>query len=186
MCAQWRLWSDCASAKSDQSLRCPHELCILGYLAISNATSENSDQTMWKRRLIWVFTWRTWPTVLSLTFRLWWWRPVECRGGKEVKLMSRLPTSSGLDEDIKSHFCSNKSVLRNDFLYYTSKPQVLCFEIEDNGIVETSWKDILTSKGKQIHLFKKTVYWNFLKDERTSLNKGHQEVILGVLKTMKW
>ena len=36
MCAQRRLWSDWASAQSEQSLRCPHEESLGPYLPIKH------------------------------------------------------------------------------------------------------------------------------------------------------
>ena len=59
LCAQRRLRSAWASAKSDQGLRCPHEECLLGSLVTHWAHSEDSDQTGRMPRLIWVFAGRT-------------------------------------------------------------------------------------------------------------------------------
>ena len=57
MCAQRRLWSDWASAQSDQSsLGCPvwsESWRKLGTLATHWVHSEDSDQTGWMPRLIW-------------------------------------------------------------------------------------------------------------------------------------
>ena len=58
LCAQRRLRSAWASAQSDQSLRCPYEK-KLGSLATHWAHSEDSAQTGWMPRLIWVFAGRT-------------------------------------------------------------------------------------------------------------------------------
>ena len=52
LCAQQRLRSAWASARSDQSLRC----ALNGYFF--HADSEDSDQTGRMPRLIWVFDWR--------------------------------------------------------------------------------------------------------------------------------
>ena len=54
LCAQRRLRSAWASAQSDQSLCCLHEE-TLGPLITYWAHSEDSDQTGWMPRLIWVF-----------------------------------------------------------------------------------------------------------------------------------
>ena len=58
MCAQRRLRSAWASAQSDQSLRC------LG------APRDDSDQTGWMPRLIWVFAGRTYHFIGFVTMRL--------------------------------------------------------------------------------------------------------------------
>ena len=68
MFAQRRLKSAWAFAKSDQSLRCPHE--ETGSLAIQNASTEDFDQTPQMRRLIWIIAGRTCPKVGFLTLRL--------------------------------------------------------------------------------------------------------------------
>ena len=70
VCAQRRLRSGWASAQSDKSLRCPHEE-TLGSLATRWGHSEDSDQTGWMPRLIWVFAGCT-LTLLVLS----------CRGSK--------------------------------------------------------------------------------------------------------
>ena len=57
MCAQRRLRSAWASAKSDQSLRCA--LCVAKDPRCRHADSEDSDQTGRMPRLIWVFAGRT-------------------------------------------------------------------------------------------------------------------------------
>ena len=58
LCAQRRLRSAWASARSDHSLRCPHEKKN-GFLVTHWAHSEDSDQTERMPRLIWVFAGRT-------------------------------------------------------------------------------------------------------------------------------
>ena len=50
MYAQRRLKSACASAQSDQSLRCPHEETLNSWLS-KKGPSEDSDQTARMRRL---------------------------------------------------------------------------------------------------------------------------------------
>ena len=52
-CAQRRHRSACASAQSDQSLRCPHEQTLGPQLPIERTTK--TDQTGRMPRLIWVF-----------------------------------------------------------------------------------------------------------------------------------
>ena len=57
MCAKRRLGSAWASTQSDQSLLFAWR--NLGFLATHRADSEDSDQTGWMPRLIWVFAGRT-------------------------------------------------------------------------------------------------------------------------------
>ena len=75
MCAQRRLKSVCAFAQSDQSSL--SESRNFAPLAIQNESSENSDQTARTRRLIWIFTGRTCPTVHFLIVAYLDW--VVCR-----------------------------------------------------------------------------------------------------------
>ena len=51
MCAQQRFRSACASALSDQNLRCPYEETLHAWLS-KNVASEDSDQTARMCRLI--------------------------------------------------------------------------------------------------------------------------------------
>ena len=62
VCTQRRLTSACASAQSDQSIRCPHEETL--------QPSADSDQTARMCRLIWIFAGRTCPKVRFLMLRL--------------------------------------------------------------------------------------------------------------------
>ena len=71
ICAQRRLRSDCAYAQSDQSLR--RTLCVATDPKCHSAESEDSDQTAWMRRLIWVFAGRTWSLVGNAVSRLKWY-----------------------------------------------------------------------------------------------------------------
>ena len=66
MCAQRRLKSACASAQSDQSLRCPHEETLYPWL------SKLRPLKILIRlcRLIWIFVGRTYSKVRFLTLRL--------------------------------------------------------------------------------------------------------------------
>ena len=62
VCAQWRLRSAWASAQSDQELSTWRKL---GSLATHWAHSDDSDQTGWMPRLIWVFVGHTLNLFLS-------------------------------------------------------------------------------------------------------------------------
>ena len=64
-----RLKAACASAQSDQSLRCQHDETMHTWLS-KTAPSENSDQTARMRRLIWIFTGRTCTKGRFLMLRL--------------------------------------------------------------------------------------------------------------------
>ena len=75
ICAQRRLKSACASAHSDQSLRCPHKETLHPWLF--NAPSEDSDQTARMRRLIWIFAGRTCSKGRFLTSPLIWFSECE-------------------------------------------------------------------------------------------------------------
>ena len=72
MCAQRRLKSACASVQSDQSSFSAKR--NFASLAIQSASSENSDQTVPMRRLVWLFTGRTYLKVRFLTQRLIWFQ----------------------------------------------------------------------------------------------------------------
>ena len=69
MCAQRGLKTACASAQSDQSLRCEHEEILHPWLS-KNAPNEDSDQTARMRRLIWIFAGRSCPKLRFLILRL--------------------------------------------------------------------------------------------------------------------
>ena len=82
-CGQWRLWSDCADAQADLSLRWAHisdqpahfhwsesSLCAFWTAKDANflhADNEDSDQTARMRRLIWVFVGRTFQISLRIS-----------------------------------------------------------------------------------------------------------------------
>ena len=66
VCAQWRLRSAWASTQSDQSLLCAQ--WVAKDPRFLHADREDSDQTGWMPRLIWVFAGRT-LTLLVLSCR---------------------------------------------------------------------------------------------------------------------
>ena len=78
MDAQRKLKSACASAQSDQRLRCRlKKLCLLGY---PKYASDNSDQTARMRRLIRIFAGRICSKVPVLT----WWLIYRITCNKEI------------------------------------------------------------------------------------------------------
>ena len=68
MCVQRRLKSACTSTQSDQVFL----ICMkkLASLAIQNAPSKDSDQTVWMPRLIWIFAGHICPTLGFLTLHI--------------------------------------------------------------------------------------------------------------------
>ena len=73
MCAQRKLWSAWTSAQSDQSLRCHGGQWVAKDPSFLHADSEDSDQTGWMPRPIWVFTGRTCHFVGFVMRWLIWW-----------------------------------------------------------------------------------------------------------------
>ena len=67
MCAQRRLWSDWASAQSEQSLRCPHEESLGPYLPIKHTAKTHLTGRM--PRLICAFPGHT---VIFVGFVMGW------------------------------------------------------------------------------------------------------------------
>ena len=123
MCAQRRLRSAWASAKSDQSSLCAQ--WVAKDPSFLHADSKDSDQTGWMSRLIWVFAGRT-VTLLVLSwggshwFVVWWlvsvifrkdssyYRPVSMIGGRFHAVLFLWSIISPLS--VFPRFCSVKNV----------------------------------------------------------------------------
>ena len=65
MCTHLRLESACTATQSDQRIHCPHEKNPAS-LAIQNAPSKESDQTVEMHMLIWIFAGHTFSDIVAL------------------------------------------------------------------------------------------------------------------------
>ena len=157
ICAQWRLRSAWASAKSDQSSLCAWRK--LGSSAMHWAHREDSDQTGRMPSLIWVFAGRT-VILLVLSIVIWVWegkdkilKLFDC-SGRFLILATHIPIMFFLHLDNTVNLLHVRLICtmfaRNKLLRFD--PSILADKTRENY----SWK---------IHLFENVSHWQNLKTE---------------------